>query len=313
MKKILLISTILVIFISCDLETVVDLDIPDHDPVLVINSLLDSDSTIRVFVSHSVGAFSNITPSSVNDANVLLYENDQFVDSLFVDWSDPTYFNYYSKNNLDSILVYYYKSDIVANVNSTYRLEVNHPSYKSVSATTSLPNDVELFNVRIDTTSFSDKINLSFNFNDNQFIENYYGLRIFSSCHKNFNGEEFEYKGIVEFASNDPSFPSGIPFDGYTFTGFQVLFNDALFNGMEKRIELDVLEDYFEFSDCDTLLIQFSVFSDQAYSYYTSRDQFRENGPSGVFGGEVVPVFTNVENGLGILMSLNTQNIIIKN
>ena len=61
------------LFISCDLDTVVDLEIPPHEPVLVLNGLLNTDTIAQVVVSNSVGAFSNSRPSFINDANVLLY------------------------------------------------------------------------------------------------------------------------------------------------------------------------------------------------------------------------------------------------
>ena len=59
------------------METVVDLEIPPHDPVLVLNGLLETDTNTQVVVSHSVGAFSNGFPSFINNANVLLYKNNQ--------------------------------------------------------------------------------------------------------------------------------------------------------------------------------------------------------------------------------------------
>jgi hypothetical protein len=67
--SILLFSLFLV---SCDLETVIDLDIPSHEPVLVLNGLLDTDINAQVVISNSVGAFSTATPSFINNANVLL-------------------------------------------------------------------------------------------------------------------------------------------------------------------------------------------------------------------------------------------------
>jgi hypothetical protein len=71
--------------VSCDMETVIDLDIPSHEPVLVLNGLLDTDTNAQVVISHSVGAFSSAIPSFINDANVLLYKNNQFIDSLLPD------------------------------------------------------------------------------------------------------------------------------------------------------------------------------------------------------------------------------------
>ena len=50
------------------METVIDLEIPPHEPVLVLNGVLDTDSSIKVSVSHSAGAFANANPSFVHDA-----------------------------------------------------------------------------------------------------------------------------------------------------------------------------------------------------------------------------------------------------
>ena len=85
--------------ISCDMETVIDLDIPPHESVLVLNGLLDTDTNARVVVSHSVGAFSNAVPSFINNANVLLYKEDQFIDSLLPDLTNLIYVKYYDDYN----------------------------------------------------------------------------------------------------------------------------------------------------------------------------------------------------------------------
>jgi hypothetical protein len=55
------------------METVIDLDIPPHEPVLVLNGLLDTDTNAQLVVSHSVGAFSDLAPAFIDNANVLLY------------------------------------------------------------------------------------------------------------------------------------------------------------------------------------------------------------------------------------------------
>ena len=95
-------------FISCDMETVIDLDIPPHESVLVLNGLLDTDTNARVVVSHSVGAFSNAVPSFINSANVLLYKDNQFIDSLLPDMTNLVYGHYIDDNyNTDSLPMYY--------------------------------------------------------------------------------------------------------------------------------------------------------------------------------------------------------------
>ena len=55
------------------METIIDLDIPPHESVLVLNGRLDTDQQIKVLVSNSVGAFDLFRPTMVNDANVTIY------------------------------------------------------------------------------------------------------------------------------------------------------------------------------------------------------------------------------------------------
>jgi hypothetical protein len=299
------------------METVIDLDIPPHEPVLVLNGLLDTDTNAQLVVSHSVGAFSDLTPTFIDNANVLLYKNNQFIDSLLPDMTNEVYVYYTDSNyNTDSLQMYYYRSDYVPEKDATYRAEVSHANYTSISAETFIPNDIIVYNIDVDTTSNEDKIGLTFSFDDNANQQNCYRLKLFSSCTKEWENddgdtEHWGFRGRTEFMSNDPSFPGGIPFEGYTFQGNNVVFTDALFNGQQKTITLDV-ETELKYADCDTVIIYFSTFSDDTYSYYNSLGDHSEKGELGLFGGEVIPVYSNVENGLGVLISTNAQQIYLK-
>ena len=298
------------------METVIDLDIPSHDPVLVLNGILETDTNVQVVVSHSVGAFSNAIPSFINDANVLLYKNNELTGIPLLPDVNLVYVNYIDDDTADSLAMYYYKSDYIPDNNSTYRVEVNHSDYNPISAETFIPDDISLYNIDIDTISSEEKIGFTFSFDDNASKQNYYRLKLFSSCKKEWENEdgdieELNFRGFTRFMSNDPSFPSDIPFEGYTFEGDNVVFTDALFNGQQKTITLDVISD-LKYADCDTIIIQFSTFSDDTYSYYNSLGDHSEKGELSIFGGEVIPVYSNVENGLGVLISTNAQQIYLK-
>ena len=319
MKKTILSILVCSLLFSCDdMETVVTIDIPPHESVLVLNSIVDTDTEVRVLVSHSVGAFEQIIPSCITDAEVLLFENNQFLDTLSIDLINTDTMMFYNEYGEMELLMNYYTSDIFPNSGSTYSVKVNHPSYESITASTYIPEDIIVYNIQIDTVTDPEKIGFSFSFNDNGIQENYYRLKLFSSCIKTwideYDGyiEEYEYSGNVMMMSNDPSFPSDIPFEGYTFTDDQVVFTDDLFNGQEKNISIDVESKGYRYSDCDTLIIQFSTFSDDTYRYYNSLGDHSEKGELGIFGGEVIPVYSNVENGLGVIISVNAQNIQLK-
>lgn len=309
-------------FLSCDMETVIDIEIPAHEPVLVLNGRLDTDTNVQVLVSSSVGAFDNSNPSMVNDANVILFENNIEVETLTLD-TENTFEMYLNDGNWRTttyIDMNYYVSNYTPQKDKTYRIEVEHPDFNDINASTYIPDDILIYNLVIDSTSNNDKINFEFSFDDQANIENYYSISLKVSCSKVFEDEygyfdEYNWGGRVEMNSNDPSFPSN-SFDvlegGYRFQGERAVFNDALFNGQEKRISVDVLTEEFKYSQCDTIKFIFSTFSDDSYRYYNSLSEQREKGGLDIFGGEVVPVFTNINNGLGVLLSKNAQEFNIK-
>ena len=219
------------------METIIDLDIPPHESVLVLNGLLDTDTNARVVVSHSVGAFSNAVPSFINNANVFLYKDNQFIDSLLPDMTNLVYVHYIDDNyNTDSLPMYYYTSDHIPDKDATYRVEVKHSDYTSISAETYIPDDIILYNIDVDTTSNAEKIGFTFSFDDNANHQNYYRLRLYGSCEKNYEKADDWDRGYLVMKSNDPSFPGDIPWDGYTFIGHKVVFSDDLFNGQQKTI-----------------------------------------------------------------------------
>ena len=348
MKKNSFIIFLLLLILSCEnMETVVDLDVPETPPVLVLNAMLDTDVPVTVLISHSIGAFSQELPTCISDAEVLLYENNQLLDTLQVNLDSVINYYVYSDGMWDSIPMNYYKSDLIPTKNTTYKVEAFHPNYPSIVATTYIPEDLTVdYEVELDNTGSPDEYiyndngtpdddsddfkeyNPNFNpnhgglngvelsFDDNPSQDNFYRLKIYSSCFKEWETEDGQietdyYRGYLQMMSNDPSFESslGSLIDGYSFIGDQVVFDDALFNGQEKNIRLDIDSYGWRYANCDTVRIQFSIFSADTYSYYNSLNNHRQIG---IFGGEVIPVYSNVENGLGSFMSINDQILQLK-
>ena len=92
MKKIKYLIILCTAIISCsEMETVIDLEIPTHNPVLVLNARLDTDTLVKVLISNSVGAFDTASPQMINNANVLLFEDDIFIDSLEIDLTNTIF------------------------------------------------------------------------------------------------------------------------------------------------------------------------------------------------------------------------------
>lgn len=307
----LYIFILLFFLIACDsMQTIVEVEIPPHEPVLVLNGKLDTDTIIHVMLSHSVSAFDDEIPNCIIDAEVLLYKDNVLIDSLIIDLENSEYIYYWSNNGEDSLLMYYYKSSYIPSGGHSYKITASHPDYNNIEASTFIPNSLEILNLNIDTNS-SGLVQFNFSFIDDPSNRNYYELELYANCSKIYGYEEYDYSGNVTIYSNDPSFQGEIPFSGYSYEGESPLFTDALFNGEEKNVSFDVYTDEFSFADCDTVLLEFSNFSNETYSYYNSLGSHRDKGELGIFGGEVVPVYTNVINGLGALISVNSSSIFL--
>ena len=307
MKNFLYFFTFSVLFASCDI--VVDLDIPEHESVLVVNSILTTDSMINASISHSVGAFDARSISYVNNATVEVYEDGVLLGEM----DEQASLSYDSSGELDSTYVYNFNQNPVAG--KIYSYEIVHPDYEAVRAETTVPASVKL-NVN-DVTLLSEEdyekhYRVRFSFNDAP-EDNFYRLRL------RYQNEY--YDGFDYFESNDASIISsaGVQSDGATFYGDEALFDDEMFNGSEKEISIDFF-DYNNFlwdeeSDDDfetEYTLELSSVSESYYTYIRSLRAHYDNQDQFIFAGEPVQVFTNIENGLGVLGSMSLDTVLLE-
>ena len=303
MKNFLYFFTFSLLFASCDI--VVDLDIPEHERVLVVNSILTTDSMINASISHSVGAFDASSISYVNNATVEVYEDGVLLGEM----DEQVSLSYDSSGELDSTYVYNFNQNPVAG--KIYSYEIVHPDYEAVRAETTVPAEVKL-NVN-DVTLLSEQdyekhFRVRFSFNDAR-EDNYYRLRL-----RNPN----TYYGFAYFESNDASMISsaGVQSDGATFYGDEALFDDGMFNGTEKEISIDFFDSkslWFEEEGIEVqFILELTSVSESYYTYIRSLRAHFDNQDQFIFAGEPVQVFTNIENGLGVLGSMSLDTVLLE-
>tara|TARA_Y100001954_G_scaffold89729_1_gene98249 strand:+ start:1751 stop:2635 length:885 start_codon:yes stop_codon:yes gene_type:complete len=291
------------LFASCDI--VVDLDIPEHERVLVVNSILTTDSMINASISHSVGAFDASSISYVNNATVEVYEDGVLLGEM----DEQASLSYDSSGELDSTYVYNFNQNPVAG--KIYSYEIVHPDYEAVRAETTVPAEVKL-NVN-DVTLLSEQdyekhFRVRFSFNDAR-EDNFYRLRL-----RNPN----TYYGFAYFESNDASMISsaGVQSDGATFYGDEALFDDGMFNGTEKEISIDFFDSkslWFEEEGIEVqFILELTSVSESYYTYIRSLRAHFDNQDQFIFAGEPVQVFTNIENGLGVLGSMSLDTVLLE-
>ena len=303
MKNFLYFTLFTLLFASCDV--VVDLDIPEHEPVLVVNSILATDDSIKASISHSVGAFDASTISYVNNAAVEVYE-----DGTLLGLMDETA----SEGELGSVYEYHFNQ--MPTAGKTYAYEITHPAYEAVRAETKVPTEVQVTVPDVTLIAEEDwgerHYRVRFSFNDAA-DANFYRLRLIISSSY---GTTFDY-----FESNDASIiaSSGVQSDGVTFYGDEALFDDDLFNGTEKEISFDLFDYkyyWFEYENEDetdlTFTLELSSVTESYYTYIRSLRAHYNNQDQFLFAGEPVQVFTNIENGLGIFGAISVDTVTLK-
>ena len=290
MNRLLFLLSISLAYISC--EKVIPFDGDVNTPKLVINSVFQSDSTFKVHVSSSRSVIDTASFKNIDDAIVTIKDrNENIIETL---------------NHVENG---FYKGQTFPQENQTYILEVNHPNYANITASDSLPSPIIINSV--DTSTIIDPINgnrlqISMNFDDPENTQNYYLIETYSVNEylviKNSDTTEYELDTTKQFmVLTDEVFQNG----GSPWRE-QGLFNDLLFNGQNKTLELEIPNDSWSGSEdgydwsYQTLTLRLYLHNiTLSYYYYRTSLELFQNASGNPFA-QPVQVFSNVENGFGV-------------
>ena len=290
MKKLFFLLSVSLIYISC--EKVIPFEGDVNTPKLVINSVFESDSTFKVHVSSSRSVIDTSSFENIDDAVVTIKDVNGNVIEV-----------------LNHVVNGFYKGQVLPEESTTYILEVNHPNYANITASDSLPSPIIINSV--DTSTILDPINgnrlrISMNFDDPENNQNYYLLETYSVNEylivENLDTIEYELDTTKQFmVLTDEVFQNG----GSPWRD-QGLFNDLLFNGQNKTLEIEIpnenwsgSEDGYDWSyKTLTLRLYLHNITISYYYYRTSLELF-QNASGNPFA-QPVQVYSNIENGFGV-------------
>ena len=290
MKKLFFLLSVSLIYISC--EKVIPFEGDVNTPKLVINSVFESDSTFKVHVSSSRSVIDTSSFENIDDAVVTIKDVNGNVIEV-----------------LNHVVNGFYKGQVLPEENTTYILKVNHPNYADITASDSLPSPIIINSV--DTSTILDPINgnrlrISMNFDDPGNNQNYYLLETYSVNEylivENLDTIEYELDTTKQFmVLTDEVFQNG----GSPWRD-QGLFNDLLFNGQNKTLEIEIpnenwsgSEDGYDWSyKTLTLRLYLHNITISYYYYRTSLELF-QNASGNPFA-QPVQVYSNIENGFGV-------------
>ena len=289
-KSFSFITAILLIlsFFANSCETIVNVDLPEHKPVIVVNSFFNPDSIWEVNLTRSQGALENGSIQNIIDAKVEVFESGK----LFAGLKHIGQGNYRAENSTSL-------------PGKTYELRVSAPGYKPITANDIVPQKVEILEVKIDTIKSADYIEdleLSIVFNDPPDIDNKYHIAIWGKS--NYQGKA--RMRAISFSSNDLLISENIVGETERFYGSQAVFEDVLLAGKQYELKLLVPVYYFDdvFVAMDEFFIVLSSVSNSYFKYHKSFQKHQETGDNPF--SESVIVYNNIENGLGIFAGYNS-------
>jgi len=281
MKKILLlllfISICLFLIYSC--EKIIDIDIPDREKKIVLNSLITPDSIVKIHLSESESILNaGFLIDIIEDATVQLYENNSFATLLL-----------YTSEGC------YVSSDFYPREENQYRVEVSVPGKDPVSSSVLIPDPVKIISIDTNVVIIDEmgaELQVRLKFVDPKEVENYYIVKAKSYGKEPENPALFGPVNVYLESESPIISQYGKPERG-------LVFSDKLIDGSTYELSFD-LYFYPYGSDSLSTFIYFYLQSiSESYYYYVVSKAMQEELTDNPFA-EPVQVYNNIEGGLGI-------------
>lgn len=281
-------------FLGCD--TVVKLDVPRDHSQLVVNSFFHPDSTFGITLSKSQFVLNSGDFKKVSGATATLMDGEGNALATLQEQEPGIYI-----------------SNVKPQPGKTYEINVSKSGFKTVTAQNHVPADSALmtkYEVERNANSFR-SVRLSIWIDDSQ-NKDYYQLY---GKHKiTLYGEEIDtttYEQELFFSSDDPVF-------GKEISGKRRLFfDDTLFDGRTYKMNLNTnvgspqCSPMSDVCDQKTEVTLFIRKVSEAYFKYTEARSLQDDVSENPFA-EPVPVYDNIENGLGIFAGFRVSKYQIK-
>ena len=293
MLKLFLILLICILFNSCTKELELKLD--DAQDKLVVNSLFYPDTNFRVYVT-STQLINENKNTFINDAEVKLYENGNFVENL----------NFEADG--------WYVSSINPKYGTKYKITVEHNG-RNVEAQSYIPSKISYFQGKYHLLYKEGDINSNnpvyevmylFNFLDNKQEENYYQI---------LEGYYLQTETNYSKINN----PSVLKDSEIAYLPNSLFFTDDLFNGDTSNIEINILyEGWFGGSVLPPFNGTLKSTSKEYYLFIKTwvKHRFNQNSDvnlqdplSLIFQGEPIEMYSNVVGGYGVFAGFNKTEV----
>jgi hypothetical protein len=276
----LFVSTLFLI--SCQKE--IDFKGDVSEPRLVLNALVELDSAFRVHLARSRFFLDNSPQSDMAIASGATVT----VKNLS---TNQTYV--LTESTAGSL----YEFPFVVTANTNYSIEVSHPDYNAISATTKTLSAVPI--ISIDTSSIfqnnESRLRFELKFNDPAADENFYLIHV--ELQEVYETDTFSYPLYI--TSSDPAIDNSgnTDIDGSTYDMPYLALEDKTFNGGTKTLVFTGYNPFAWSSDPSSkLTVKLTNMNRETFLYFKSVNLF---GQQDIFS-EPVKIFSNILEGFGI-------------
>ena len=285
--------------IAASCEKIIDINLPDKDRKIVLNSVINPDSVLSVYLYQSKSILENNNPLFLEDAVAEVFQEGVSVGTME--------YSGYGK---------YVLPGFFPSVGRLYRIEVNHPVLGAVQSEISVPSPVEI--LKVDTSRsigeygnqvFKMKVKIA----DPSDEINYYALSI-SQTSRVLDPETGGFLDSTAtmntyfrlLTDDDNGFGGDFVDQGLSYyVNDKLFFPDTYFAAHGGLRELDL--EYFIFS-VDSVEVEVRLdHVDPSYYFYSVSKQKYYQANGNPFS-EPVQVFNNIDNGFGLFTAFSRSD-----
>jgi hypothetical protein len=289
---------ILIISLTACTEKI-ELPVPQAKPMPVLNSLIQPDSLITVYLSLSTPVLSDSDTETIQEATVKLFINGEYSETL------------------NQISPGVFQTNQTAEIGKEYMLRAEIPAFETLKAVTHIPEPAEItdgtFERRViyvaRQSQYMDIAELSFI--DPQEVENYYQIAFYTSHYfytyetDPITGEEIIVDSVqtVRYSkyinSNDPIIVNEGDMDFYPMPGSteSLVFSDEL---MKNENQITFILQARPIALLRSISKDYYLFEKSRIRQRANLEILNYNPANFFFVNNPVDLYSNVENGLGI-------------
>lgn len=269
---------------SC--ETIIDYDLPREADKLTIDTKLLVGDTVAVIIGTSIYSLENSDPGLPKNASVKLYENNVEVATLK-----------YRANSQSSFSPNSYTCDYRISENNTYKVEAALNGYPTAFGEQLVKESIPVETVAFDTNTRD----LEFTFIDPASKDDFYLITIIERT------QSYRYAYTTDDIAinffDDQYFED--PFGESEKYGLNGYLSDQYFNGKTKTVRLNIPQFSTGYDD-EKFRFQVELWRVSADLYEHERTKAISHTSDNPFS-EPVQVYSNIENGYGIVGSAAVQ------